>query len=130
MEWVPYILLGIVILILLMLSFFWFGTHRLEGKPAPDLADIIGNCNDRYSKFLFYFYTPHCGPCRRMTLYIDELAEKHENIIKVDLSGNANIGRRFGVRVVPTILLIADGMVVKALVGEQPRQKLETLLLD
>ncbi|MCP4043348.1 MAG: thioredoxin family protein, partial [Gammaproteobacteria bacterium] len=84
----------------------------------------------RFSKFLFYFYTPHCGPCRRMTPYVDELAEKHENIMKIDLSGNADIGHHFGVRAVPTILLIADGMVVKALVGGQSRQKLETLLLE
>ncbi len=128
MEWIPFVLLGIIILFLVLQLSLWFGTRRLEGKPAPDVSDILGERAKQLNKLLFYFYSPHCGPCRRMTPHIDRLSQNHDNIVKIDISQDHDISHRFGVTVVPTTLVVSDGKVTKALVGRQSERQLEALL--
>lgn len=43
---------------------------RAKGQPVPELADV-----PREGRVLFYFHSPLCGPCRRMTPEMRDWAE-------------------------------------------------------
>jgi thioredoxin 1 len=74
------------------------------------------------------FWAEWCGPCRMVGPIIDELHTAYEgkvNIGKVNVDDNSEIPSTYGVRNIPTILLIKNGEVVDKQVGAVPRSILE-----
>ncbi len=71
------------------------------------------------------FWAPWCGPCRMIAPIIDELASDFDgkaNICKVNSDEETNLGAKFGIRSIPTILFMKDGEVVDTLIGAAPKQ--------
>ena len=72
-----------------------------------------------------------CGPCKRVAPIIEALAADYEGqaiIGKADVEEEEDLAMQFGVRSVPTILLIKGGEVVDKQVGAASRQVLEEKL--
>jgi len=71
------------------------------------------------------FWAPWCGPCRMLAPVIEELAEEFDgkaNICKVNTDEQQELGTKFGVRSIPTILFMKDGEVVDTMVGAASKQ--------
>tara|TARA_B110000967_G_C18366147_1_gene308306 strand:+ start:100 stop:471 length:372 start_codon:yes stop_codon:yes gene_type:complete len=74
------------------------------------------------------FWAEWCGPCRMITPIIEELATDFENkatIGKVNVDQNPNTSMKYGVRSIPTILILKNGEVVDKHVGVITKQALE-----
>ncbi len=70
------------------------------------------------------FWAEWCGPCRKVSPIIDELATEYEGkaiIGKCDVDGNNDVTTRFGIRNIPTVVFIKNGEVVDKLVGAQTK---------
>ena len=128
MDYIPYILLGIIFLFFGMQLAFRLGTQRMVGKPAPDVAGLIDGTYDPTRKALFYFYGEHCPPCRTMTPRIDSLAERYPNVFKVDVGESPELATRFGITATPTVILVDAGMIAKAMVGTPSERRLTALM--
>ena len=81
------------------------------------------------------FWAEWCGPCRMIGPLISEMSKEYEGkarIGKVNVDQNANVSAQFGVRSIPTVLFIKNGVVVDKSVGAVPKAtlaaKLEALL--
>ena len=73
------------------------------------------------------FWAPWCGPCRMLSPVIDELVNDFKdkaNICKVNTDEEQNLAVKYGVRSVPTILIIKDGEIVDQVIGAQSKQAL------
>lgn len=73
------------------------------------------------------FWAEWCGPCRMIGPVIDELSTELEGKVivgKVDVDSNPNISLKYGVRSIPTILILKDGQVVDKHVGVTTKQAL------
>ena len=128
MDYIPYILLGIIFLFFAMQVAFRLGTQRMVGKPAPDVADLLKEPFDPAKKALFYFYGAHCPPCRTMTPRIEKLAQRYPNIFKVDIGESPELATSFGITATPTILLVEAGKIAKAMVGSLSEKRLKALM--
>ena len=66
------------------------------------------------------FWAEWCGPCRLISPIIDDLSEEFDGqatIGKVNVDHNPEVSSKYGVRSIPTILIIKDGEVVEKHVG-------------
>jgi thioredoxin 1 len=74
------------------------------------------------------FFAEWCGPCKALSPVIDELASEFQgkaSITKVNVDENSNIAAQFGVRGIPTVVILKDGKVEKQLVGVHPKNTYE-----
>jgi len=128
MEYLPFILIAVMAVFMAMPLYIWLGSKRLQGRDAPDYAALLTPQQQGRDKLLFYFYSEHCGPCRTLGPLIDTMAQRHGNVVKVDVMRQPAAARQFGVRATPTLVLVEAGRVVKVWLGAVSEKQLEVLL--
>ncbi len=77
------------------------------------------------------FWAPWCGPCRMLTPIINELAEAYDGRVKVgklNVDENPETAQQYGVRSIPTLLILREGEVVDQIVGAVPKEQLASKL--
>ena len=80
---------------------------------------------------LYDFFATWCGPCRMQTPIIEELAKKlgdSVEIKKVDVDEHMDLAQKYGIQVVPTLIIEKDGKVVQTMQGVTDASTLENLL--
>ena len=80
---------------------------------------------------LFDFFATWCGPCRMQTPILEELEKKMGDSIevkKIDVDQDLELAQKYGIRVVPTLIIEKDGKVVQSLEGVTDAATLEKLL--
>lgn len=111
--------------------------HRLfEGKPVVLTAnnfDAVATRGDL--PVVIDFWAPWCGPCVSFAPVFAEAASSLEpqlRLAKVDTEAQPALAQRFGIRSIPTLLVMRDGREVArqagALNGMQLRQFLANTL--
>jgi thioredoxin 1 len=68
-------------------------------------------------------FSDRCPPCRMLAPTIASLADKYTGrvtVCKVDVDRAPAIAQKYGVRAIPTVLIIQDGKEIKRLVGLRP----------
>ncbi|MEU8804091.1 thioredoxin [Spirillospora sp. NPDC048819] len=76
------------------------------------------------------FWAEWCGPCKRFAPVYERSAGKHDDIVfaKVDTDAEPELSQRFGIRSIPTLMAIRDGMIVFAEPGAVPESTLENVI--
>ncbi|MGO8838471.1 MAG: thioredoxin [Limisphaerales bacterium] len=85
-------------------------------SPSPVVAD---------------FYATWCGPCKRLSPMLDELAGTLTDkikFVKINVDEAPRLAQRFNIQGIPTLLFFKHGKIVDSLVGLPPADKLETHL--
>ena len=86
--------------------------EQVERSPVPVVVDM---------------WAEWCGPCRMVAPVIDELAAQMAGRVrfaKVNVDQNPATASRFGVRSIPTLLVLRDGREVDRIVGAQPKTEI------
>lgn len=76
-------------------------------------------------------WAPWCGPCRRVSPALEELASDMAGrlkLVKVNTDQNPQVSQRFNVLSIPTLLLFNEGEVVDQQVGAAPAVTLRSWL--
>ena len=71
------------------------------------------------------FWAAWCGPCRMVGPIIDQLSDGYNGkavIGKVDVDAHQEFAAKYGVRNIPTVLVLKNGEVVGRQVGVAPKQ--------
>jgi thioredoxin 1 len=82
-----------------------------------------------HPRLLVDFWAEWCGPCRTIAPVLEELAGEYKNrltIAKVNVQDNPQVPARFGIRNIPTLLLLRDGVRVDQIVGAVPKATIKT----
>ncbi len=77
------------------------------------------------------FWAPWCGPCKMLAPTIDKIAEENEGKIvtcKVNVDESPETAAKYGIRGIPTVLFFKNGQVVNQIVGNVPKQQLDSMI--
>ena len=85
---------------------------EVEASPLPVLLDL---------------WAVWCGPCQMIAPAIEQVAAEMAGRVKVgklNVDENPQTAARFGVRSIPTLLILKDGREADRLVGALPKQEI------
>ena len=80
---------------------------------------------------LIDFWAVWCGPCKAIAPVIEEIADEYQGKVKVgkvDVDQNQNTAMKYGIRSIPTILIMDKGEVVNQIVGAVPKNNITDML--
>ena len=73
---------------------------------------------------LIDFWAAWCAPCRMIAPIVEELAQEYAGKVKVgklDVDSNQQTAIKYGVRSIPTVLIIKNGAVADTIIGALPK---------
>tara|TARA_Y100000310_G_scaffold334233_1_gene413560 strand:- start:92138 stop:92446 length:309 start_codon:yes stop_codon:yes gene_type:complete len=73
------------------------------------------------------FYTDWCGPCKQLAPILEELSKEMKEVkfLKINAEEAANLASHYGVRSVPTLVLLKEGEVKDTITGMHPKEVLQ-----
>ncbi len=80
---------------------------------------------------LIDFWADWCGPCKAIAPTIEEIAGDYAGKVKVgklNVDQNQNTAMQYGVRSIPTLLIMKSGEVVSQVVGAVPKENITKAL--
>jgi thioredoxin 1 len=80
-------------------------------------------------KKVLRFTASWCGPCKMLAKTLEEV-ETNVPIEVIDIDVNPEIATEFGIRSVPTLVIVEDNMASKRLIGNKTKQELEAFIND
>ena len=77
------------------------------------------------------FWAEWCGPCKKMSPIVDELAEEYDGVVdvrKCDVEENVEVAAKFGIMAIPTIVFVKDGKEIARKSGTVKKDQLVALI--
>ena len=92
-----------------------------------NFQEEVVNCE---KKVLVDFWASWCGPCRRVSPVIEEIAGERDDIkvCKINVDEQSELANQFQVMSIPTLMVMQNGEVVNQAVGALPKSQILALL--
>ena len=74
-------------------------------------------------KQLLYFTAAWCGPCKKFRPLMENLSTKI-NVRFIDIDSNPGVAQTYGVRNIPTTILVKDGVELEQFTGARSSQQI------
>lgn len=89
---------------------------KVEEILADDFSQEVEQAE---GKVLIDFYAPWCAPCKMLAPVIEQIAQENTDIkvIKINADNSQELMAKFGIRGIPTLLLMNNGELVATQVG-------------
>ena len=129
MDTLLLIVLVIVGFFVMMRVMVWVSGKLKKGKKIPPFSGELGKRIQKGEKLLLYFYSPSCGACKTMTPVVEEMMDKKDNVYKINLAKDYNIGKIFGIMGTPATIVVNESKIDQYILGARSKQFLLELVV-
>nr|WP_037487636.1 thioredoxin TrxA [Snodgrassella alvi] len=80
---------------------------------------------------LLDFWAPWCAPCKMIAPILESIAPEYQGklkIVKINVEENSQTPAKFGIRQIPTLLIIKNGEAAATKVGTLSKGQLEAFI--
>ena len=70
------------------------------------------------------FYADWCSPCKMFAPVLEEIADELDGkaiVAKMNIDESKEFATEFGIRTIPTLMLLKDGKMINKIVGIKPK---------
>ncbi len=74
------------------------------------------------------FWAPWCGPCRRVSPIVEEIANERAGslkVVKMNTDDNQQTAIQYNIMSIPTLILFRNGQPAMTVIGAYPKARLE-----
>ena len=96
-----------------------------------NVDNFDGEVLNTKGKVLVDFWATWCGPCRMLAPTVSAIAEKYDGkvkVCKVDIDENIPLAEKYGIEVIPTLVLFEDGEIKARKIGLVSQAEIESIL--
>jgi thioredoxin 1 len=117
------IVLAFVGLMLAMQLAVRLKARALRGKPLPALSAPWATRLAGRTASVLYFFSPGCGACKPLTPRFQEMSRRRpKSVFVVNVAEEMELARSLGVMATPSLVEVADGIIVNYHVGMPPAE--------
>jgi len=82
--------------------------------------------------YVLDFHADWCGPCRMISPLLEELDTSNPdiNFYKVDVDKETELSTLYGIKNIPTVLMVKDGKIIKKVIGASPKLTYESAIRE
>lgn len=104
----------------------------IQNLTDSNFEDIICNSNNQKNElFLIDFWAEWCNPCKIMTTILQDIAVEYNNKLKIkklNIDENPIITKNYGIKSIPTLLLIKNNVILSTKIGLLSKKQLQNFL--